>query len=357
MNKGINEISIGGAGPAGMAAGIILAKAGYRVKIFEQRSAVGSRFNDDFQGLENWSRDEDVLDELIKAGIEPTWWSRPFNGGTLFDPKLRPIEIRSERPLFYMLRRGNQHPKSLDLALYKQAKEAGVDFVFNKRIDKKKVDIIAGGPRGNPQVVAAGITFDTDLEDFACGILHEDLAPSGYVYFLISEGQATLATVLFKNLKDVHQCMQNTIGAIKQLYNLDTFDNVREWGGYGTFGIPKSCENNGTLSIGEAAGFQDFLFGFGIRYAMISGTLAAQSILEERSFDELWRARLLPHLKASLVNRVVYDKLGNFAKSGFWHLTGKNNNPDRFMKWLYGLSPLHKIMYPFLSKIFKNSLV
>ncbi|MDH5505957.1 MAG: NAD(P)/FAD-dependent oxidoreductase [Anaerolineae bacterium] len=350
-NKQGKTITIAGAGPAGMTAAILLAKAGFAVRVYEQRAGVGSRFNDDFQGLENWSREQDVLDELRTAGIEPAWWSRPYHGGVLYDPELRPVTVDTARPLFYMVRRGGLHPGSLDLSLLAQAQASGVELVFNQRVDTSSVDIVAGGPRGAPAAIAAGMTFETDREDFACGILHDELAPSGYVYFLIADGQATLATVLFKNFNEVHACMQRSIDAIAKMFGIHAFPNAKRWGGYGGFTIPRSCEKNGALWIGEAAGFQDFLFGFGIRNALISAKLAAESIITGQPFDPLWQARLLPHLKASLVNRVLYDRFGNLAKRSFWRLTGKNSRPDRFMTRLYNYTPLHKLVYPLVKTL------
>ena len=98
-------------------------------------------------------------------GISPeAWWYRTFHGGVLYDPDLRPIHVKSERPLFYMVRRGYTHPASLDLALFKQATEAGVEFVWNQRLDAPEANIVASGPRGVPMAVARGLTFPTDLE-------------------------------------------------------------------------------------------------------------------------------------------------------------------------------------------------
>ena len=341
------DITIAGAGPAGLTAAIILAKAGCRVQVFEQHSGVGRRFNDDFQGLENWSREEDVLEEVTAMGISPeSWWHRTFYGGVLYDPSLRPIRVQSERPLFYMVRRGHTHPASLDLALLDQAREAGVEFVWNQRLGAPAANIVASGPCGVPMAIARGMTFHTELEDLACGILNDEMAPAGYVYFLVADHQATLATVLFEKFGEARNCLGSSLDGIKRLYAIKEMDEVRYWGGYAFFNLPTSCSRNGSLWIGEAAGFQDNLFGFGIRNALVSAKLAAQSIIENRSYDALWRARLLPHLKATLVSRTGYQGLGDFAKRGFWHLTGKNARPDRFMRWLYNFSPLHRALYP-----------
>lgn len=62
-------VGIVGAGPAGLACAIGLARAGYPVIVHEQHNAVGARFHGDFQGLENWSSDEDVLEEIARRGI------------------------------------------------------------------------------------------------------------------------------------------------------------------------------------------------------------------------------------------------------------------------------------------------
>ncbi|MEO6353610.1 MAG: NAD(P)-binding protein [Burkholderiaceae bacterium] len=62
-------IQIGGAGPAGLAAAITLAKAGRHVLVHEMQSEIGHRFGGDFQGLENWSTPQDALDHLREIGI------------------------------------------------------------------------------------------------------------------------------------------------------------------------------------------------------------------------------------------------------------------------------------------------
>ena len=55
--------------------------------------------------------------------------------------------------------------------------------------------------------------------------------------------------------------------------------NPRPFGGYGNVRLPRTAMQGGHPVIGEHAGFQDALAGFGIRYAIRSGVLAARSIL------------------------------------------------------------------------------
>ena len=342
-----DALTIAGAGPAGLTAAIVLARAGRRVRVIEQRATVGARFNDDYQGLENWTTEGDVLDELRGAGLEPSWWFHPFFEGVLYDPALRPATIRSPRAMFYMVRRGADHPGSLDRALLTQATQCGVEIVFNQRADVSHADIVASGPSGRPMAIARGLTFPTSAPDCACALFNDAIAPAGYAYFLVSEGQATLATVLFERFREVHECLRRSADAITRLRGVTIPADAHVWGGQGIFRIPETCQRGRSLWVGEAAGFQDVLFGFGIRSALVSGILAARSILEGHSYDALWRGRLLPYLKASLVNRATYSGLGDVARRLLWHALHRTEQPCRLLHRVYGLTPVHKALYPF----------
>jgi flavin-dependent dehydrogenase len=83
--------------------------------------------------------------------------------------------------------------------------------------------------------------------------------------------------------------------------------------------------------VGEAAGFQDYLFGLGIRYALTSGYLAARSILEERDFDQLWQSELGAKQETSLVNRFLYETGGNFGLSVFVRQAGRAKDFRRYL--------------------------
>jgi flavin-dependent dehydrogenase len=341
-----HPIRIAGAGPAGLAAAIVLARAGRTVRVVEQRDTVAARFNDDFQGIENWTTAGDAFDELREAGLEPSWWSRASFEGVLYDPKLRPTMIRSPRAIFYAVRRGAREG-SLDRALLAQAHDAGVEIVFGRRLPPAEADIVASGPLGRPVAIARGITFATRRADLTCAVLNDDLSPAGYAYLLVADGQATLATVLFERFGEVHRCLERSRTAVERLCDITIPSDAAVWGGQGMFRVPDTCRRDGALWVGEAAGFQDLLFGFGIRYALVSGILAARSLLEGHDYDEAWRSRLLPYLKASVVNRAAYAGLGDLARTLFWRAVGRTQEPCRVLRRIYSLSPLHRVVYPF----------
>jgi NADPH-dependent 2,4-dienoyl-CoA reductase/sulfur reductase-like enzyme len=85
MNETINII---GAGPAGLAAAIVLRKHGFPVKVYEMSSDVGHRLNGDFQGLENWSSEKDITEILKDLGIETNFLCAPYYGGHQFHKQL-----------------------------------------------------------------------------------------------------------------------------------------------------------------------------------------------------------------------------------------------------------------------------
>ena len=65
------RIDILGAGLSGLAAATILAQAGKEVHVHEIRKDSGSRFDGDFQGIENWTSNVDFFDEMREWGLNP----------------------------------------------------------------------------------------------------------------------------------------------------------------------------------------------------------------------------------------------------------------------------------------------
>ncbi len=81
--------------------------------------------------------------------------------------------------------------------------------------------------------------------------------------------------------------------------------------GFANFKIPKTSVIDGKIYTGEAAGFQDAFLGFGMKYAFLSGYFAAKSIIENISYDELWKNSFLKELKASLNRRFFLNLFGD----------------------------------------------
>ena len=160
-------IKIVGAGPAGLTAGIVLRKFGYNVNLYEQNNNVGLRFNGDFQGLENWSDEEDTLDILNNLGIKINFLCHPYFGdeGILYGPNLKKIEVKTSRPLFYLIERGSNE-NSLDRGLLKQAEEAGVNIFWGQKLDAVKdgIAIVGTGPKA-ADAIAKGVIFKTSYKN------------------------------------------------------------------------------------------------------------------------------------------------------------------------------------------------
>lgn len=325
-------IRIAGAGPSGLTAAIALAKNGIPVEVYERQPTVGARFNSDYQGIENWSRKNDVIDELTEFGIQPTFEFFPIAKGTIYSTGRQPLRVSSKRNLVYLVRRGPGR-RTLDSDLAFQARESGARIFYNSSPLLEEMDIIATGPRG-VRAIAAGITFSCHESNSAYAIVGDDLAPGGYAYLLIAAGRATLATVLSKEFEKVKLALRNATCAFESLLNIQ-IEEPKYWGGYGNFEIPTTATRHRTLIVGEAAGFQDCLFGFGIRTAMTSGFLAAKSILEARDYDPLWRKWFMTQLRTSKTNRGLYEFFGKYAYDLLWRLIGNSREPRAFMRLLY----------------------
>jgi len=302
-------IQIGGAGPAGLAAAITLARAGRRVLVHETQGEVGHRFDGDFQGLENWSTQQDALDLLGGIGITTEFAMLSCSRGYAFDAWGERYEVAGSKPFFYMVERGSG-PGTLDTALLEQARGLGVEVRFNSRLDRLEGHgILAAGPKA-ADAIAVGYHFETAMEDGFWVILDDELAPKGYAYLLVMNGRGTVKSCMFSGFKQEHVYVQRTVAAFQRLVGLEML-NPRPHGGAGNFHIPARAVTGVHPVAGEEAGFQDFLWGFGMRYAIVSGVLAARSLLEGKDYNLLWRRELWPPMWNSMINRVIFSMLGN----------------------------------------------
>jgi flavin-dependent dehydrogenase len=104
---------------------------------------------------------------------------------------------------------------------------------------------------------------------------------------------------------------------------------VEEYLGYGT--VLRKPERN-TIRIGEAGGFQDELWGFGMRMAMESGVLAARAILEGRDYWDLVDQRLTPLVQRCSLNRRTMDAAGDRGYAIFAHRLAESEDPRALIR-------------------------
>jgi len=348
----MESIKIMGAGLSGLSAAINLAKKGYNVDIFEKRSDCGKRFLGDLQGLENWSSKTNVIEELKSMNIKINFNNTAFkelNVSNGFEAR----KINLNRPMFYVVRRGI-FDKTIDQSLKNQALDLGVNIHFNTKKDEKDIDIISKGPDDKKFMgIAKGISFETSSDDIAFLLLNKEAsANGGYSYLLITKGHGCICSVnIYSTGKVANKYFKKTYELITKHVDIE-IKNQKNVGGTGWFNVKPNLMIKGKIYTGEAAGLQDCLWGFGMRYAIISGYLASLSITENKNYKRLIYKKIGDRLKTSVVNRYISNKhykylqkyIFNVVKSdvGNWmDILYTRFNPTLYSRFLF---PYAKIM-------------
>lgn len=344
-NVGTDKVvQIAGAGPAGLSAAITLAGEGYSVQVHEANAEVGFRFQGDLQGLENWSSEQDVLDWLQIQGITTHFARLTCRKGMAFDANGTSYDIHCDDPLFYMVERG-PGPDSLDTALLNQALELGVEVRFNSRLNKfEGAGILATGPRA-ADAIAVGYHFDTDMDDGFWVICDDNLAPKGYAYLLVMHGQGTVKSCMFTDFSKQRHYVQRTVSVFEERVGL-RMTNPRPHGGVGNFHIPLSALQGGHPVVGEQAGFQDTLWGFGMRHAILSGVLAARSLIAGTDYNKLWYQEMRQQMQAAVVNRCIFELLGNKGYRRFLSRVTRGVDPRATLRKHYNLAWYKRLLLP-----------
>lgn len=340
-------ITVAGAGPAGMAAAMAIVRAGGNAAVVERRPQAGARFHGDFQGLENWTTGQDVLEELDALGIRPTFAHTPFRECVFFGPDGTEHPVRSERPLWYLVRRGTA-PGTLDAALHAQAIEAGVSIEFDRTVEHLPTGgIVAHGPH-RVDAIAVGYTFESDMSDAAFGAVSDELAPGGYSYLLVRGGRATLATCMFDDFHNERTYLERTLEFFQRRVGV-TLRHEARFGGFGNMTAPPVLRRGHLLLAGEAAGLQDALFGFGMRYALTSGHLAGAALAagDISAYEREAGRHLVPLARSSIVNRYLYAHLGHRGKSWFLRRLGAAADSRAWLGRRYGTQWWTSLLSPF----------
>lgn len=339
-------VSIVGGGLSGLAAALAVVRSGGRARVYERRAETGARFHGDFQGLENWSQQMDVLEEFQSFGLDVTFEHTPFRECVFFDPDGRERVCRSAQPLWYLVRRGTE-PGTLDQALKRQAIAAGVQIEFEASRDQlPEGGIVTYGPR-RVDAIAVGYVFATDMDDAAFGAVSDDLAPRGYAYLLVCRGRATVATCMFTDFHNDKRYLERTV----RFFEAKTGVRLREarpFGGFGNMAAEPILRRGRILHAGEAAGLQDALFGFGMRHALASGHLAGDAIAtgELNRYEVAGRRRFAPALRAGTVNRFLYERAGARGYRTMVERVCRARNPREWLRRHYSHRWWMSLVYP-----------
>ena len=351
-----DTIQIIGAGPAGLTAAINLAKADRDVVVHEQNSDVGLRFNGDFQGLENWSTREDTIDFLSSVGVSINFLCKPYSELAVFTPSGRRHLVTFPRPLFYLVERGATET-SLDQGLKQQAISSGIKVIWNDKVEEVKQGktVVATGPK-SADAIAKGIVFSTSHEDAAITFVDNRIAPKAYAYLLINGGKATFATCLFEDFKNERKYFEIALERMRKSVGIDIRD-PKEFGGFVNFFFKPSTKGDRFWYVGESAGFQDGLWGFGMRYAMMSGYLAAQSIISGESYERLVQEKIEKILEVSVADRLIFSMLGNRGYEKALSVVGKLEDPIAWLRKWYNPSPLKTVMFQIAKRWYHSRLI
>ena len=269
-------------------------------------------------------------------GVSGGFDCAPVHTQVVYGPAAAGQAVRSREPLFYLVRRGSGEG-TLDQGLKRAALAVGVTLRLRDPVhDLPDGGIVAHGPR-RVDALSVGYLFETDAPDGAYTALDNALAPKGYAYLLVSGGRATLATCMFADFRDALACLGRSLEFFRGKMSF-AMRNVRRFGGYGNMTAPRARRNGGILVAGEAAGFQDALWGFGIRSAILSGQMAARSWIEGSpgAYERLWRKGLGWALRTSVVNRFAWERSGHRGYEWALGRLARSRQPRAWLRKHYG---------------------
>lgn len=299
-----------GAGPAGLSAAINLALAGEKAEVYESRPDVGMRFLPNLQGLKYVGRPEPFMESL---GLRPKITYRYFKK-VFFGTRNRDLELDVSKSRIAFVERGGRH--SLEYALYRQAEKEGVAFHFNSRVPESEANIVATGGKGCDFAAVGTIYEDTDFpRDSYLAIFDDRYSPLGWYSYIFPVSSDRIEFVNCVSQPHVPKLAKLTGKLLADRKILRDFlggkRRVGTFGGSGFARIPASAIVGGRYYVGEAAGFQDPFMGFGTKYALVSGKLAAGAILGRGGYDSAWKRELMPDIRKDFARRFAMSMLGD----------------------------------------------
>jgi flavin-dependent dehydrogenase len=342
----MKSIKILGGGIAGLTAAINLKRAGIDVEVHERKEACGKRTND-FQFLENWTFGEDALEIVKGMHIRTDFYIKPHYTQGAISPSGNKYVGTSNRPVCYLIKRGKDED-SLDRSLASQCRQSDIKLVYNSGLKRSEADIIATGIK-RPAFICTGILFPCELHDHSYLLFDNDLSDKFYSYFVANDQVGEIVSINPVGYKDHLKRLDKTVARFEEILSIK-IEKISE-----RFAAPLSFEAlnpavaNYQYFVGEAAGFQDALMGFGMLYAFKSGYLAAKSIVEDIDYQQLLDKEIMRPIRVSAINRVLFEK---FTNQGYERLINILNSQNPVIRKFKGGRTLRQ----FLKKLYNHSM-
>lgn len=345
-------VRIAGGGPAGLCAALLLARAGESVELREKHQQVGRRFAGAVHGIENWSSTAPFTERLRSWGIDLGRTLTPCHELILCNEHTR-RSVSSELPLFYLVGRGSE-ADCLEGTLLRLAREAGAELRLGERFEPGTADIDATGPQSTRRMcVETGIHFRTRSSDVAAALVARDATPYGYAYLLVRDGRGSLSTVRFDGQPVTRQQLETCARLLTRHVPVDIRE-ARPAAGYGSYIMSGQLRRSGSWAIGESAGLQDFVWGFGIRRALESGALAARCWLEGAPYAAWARREFGIPDRASLVNRYFWDTTATLGFRAYVHLLNRRGDVRASLLRATQERLAHRLLYPLVLRRMKR---
>lgn len=300
---------------SGLAAAVRLAEAGRPVEVLEAGRSVGSPAGPHTEGLRNYGR-ADALDELKAAGLDIPAFATAH---TTIRRSRHHMNIL-HGPAYYLIARGDAEG-CLDRWLLDRARRAGARFRFSERANLDEVDIVAAGrPDNRLSLYSVGYTFTREGSPMDEGTLYalldNDVAPGGYFAMAPGPEAHSLYTVAWTDLDPASLRRRVTVAErlpwVRALLGSSRRVAPIEGGAYFSEDpVAEAVSPSGALRVGEAAGFQDPIAGYGVRYALLTGALAARSLLEGRDYRTLLREAFGTEFQEAYAFRKQLDRATN----------------------------------------------
>lgn len=299
-----------------MTAAITLAREGYPVTVHEKEDSVGG-LGKQHPDIHMTPIDFQKMKDYIGIDVEPCFSELKRFKAYIYSTKI----VHFHPQHLYVTERGS-HKSSLDHFLYQTAVDEGVNFEFSHPLTPEMIptipenSIIATGSystlfqplklRYTPFIHFDGFMKTQETDAFCLAYFDTNLAGYGYGYIAAKEGIASVE-LDFHSSQPYQTYLEEFKQLLKKTENLEVNswslikDNIPE-----QIHLIKRIQKKTFIFAGAIGGFHDPFFGFGVNSALISGKIAATTIISKRKGMQEFN-RFTPTLQRMFLLSKIYN--------------------------------------------------